>query len=134
MFLALSLVTLLTGQSNPERVSSANLLANLNVTAVDGSGQPVPDLRAEEFQILDNGKPQKIVWFHAISRKGLQAARTNEGQKAGSYSNRGIAVAPAIFILFDLFNADQAARGLSASEITHALERLNRRARCTSIF
>lgn len=119
LLLALPLTALLTGQSNPERVS----LVNLNVTAVDGSGQPVADLRAEDFQILDNGKPQKIVWFHAISRKGLEAARTDEGQKAGPHSNRGIAAPPAIFILFDLFNADQAARGLSANEITHALER-----------
>ena len=118
LFLALALATLLTGQSNPERAP----LINLNVTALDGSGQPVADLRAEDFQILDNGKPQKIIWFHALTRKGLQAARTNEGQKAGMYSNRGITAAPAIFILFDLFNADQAARGLSASEITHALE------------
>jgi hypothetical protein len=67
LLLALSLVTLLTGQSNPEHA----FLVNLNVTAVDGSGQPAADLRAEDFQILDNGKPQKIVWFHAISRKGL---------------------------------------------------------------
>lgn len=123
LLLALSLTTLLTGQSNPERASPVNLLVNLNVTAVDGSGQPVADLRPEDFQILDNGKPQKIVWFHAISRKGLQAARTDEQQKAPPYSNRGIAAPPAIFILFDLFNADQAARGLSANEITHALER-----------
>ena len=119
LLLALSLVALLTGQSNPEHVS----LVNLNVTAVDGSGQPVADLRAEDFQIFDNGKPQKIVWFHALSRKGLQAARTDEGQKAPPYSNRGVKTAPTIFILLDLFNADLAARGFGANEITRALER-----------
>jgi len=79
-------------------------LVNLNVIAVDRQGQPVPNLRAEDFQILDNGKPRDIAWFRPVSRKGLKA--------------------PATFILLDLFNADLAARGLSVNEITRALERL----------
>ena len=72
-FLALSLfiigAVLLIGQSNPESAP----LVNLNVTAVDGQGRPVPDLRAEDFQILDNSKPRKIVWFRALQRKRSQA-------------------------------------------------------------
>jgi VWFA-related protein len=101
--LSLSLVgaALLMGQSSPQSAP----LVNLNVTAVDSRGQPAADLRAEDFQILDNGKPRKIVWFRALQRKRSQAA-------------------PATFILFDLFNANFEARGLSANEITHALEKL----------
>jgi VWFA-related protein len=91
----------LTGQSNPNNAT----LVNLNVTAVDSSGQPVADLRAEDFQILDNGKPRGIVWFRPMQRKRAQPT-------------------PATFILFDLFNADFAARGLSANEITRAVEKL----------
>ena len=101
--LALAIIgtTLLTGQSNPDNAR----LVNLNVTAVDNQGRPVADLRAEDFQILDNGKPRKIAWFRALQRKRFQAA-------------------PATFILFDLFNANFEARGLGANEITRALEKL----------
>jgi VWFA-related protein len=101
--LSLSIIgaALLTGQSNPESAS----LVNLNVTAVDNSGRPVADLRVEDFQILDNGKPRNIVWFRGMQRKRSQPT-------------------PATFILLDLFNADFAARGLSANEITRAVEKL----------
>jgi VWFA-related protein len=77
-------------------------LINLNVTAVDNRGQPVPGLQADDFQILDNGKPRKIVMLRPVHRK----------------------VPPATFILLDLFNADLAARGLGANETVHALEKL----------
>lgn len=101
--LSLSLVgaALLTGQSNPDHAP----LVNLNVTAVDSQGRPVSDLRAEDFQILDNGKPRKIASFRALPGKRSQAA-------------------PATFILFDLFNANFEARGLGSNEITRALEKL----------
>jgi len=77
-------------------------LVNLNVTAVDSHGQPVPGLRAEDFQVLDNGKPRKIVMVRPVHRQKPSAT----------------------FILIDLFNADFAARGLSTNEIIHALEKL----------
>src|SRR5580700_2742230 len=77
-------------------------LVNLNVAAVDAGGQPVPGLRAEDFQVLDNGKPRKIVMLRPVHRND----------------------SPATFILLDLFNADLAARGLSANEIVHTLEKL----------
>jgi VWFA-related protein len=89
----------LAGQQNS---ASTPPLVNLNVAAVDSHGQPVPGLRAEDFQILDNGKPRKIVMVRPLHRKGP----------------------PATFILIDLFNADFAARGLSANEIVHTLEKL----------
>jgi VWFA-related protein len=77
-------------------------LVSLNVMAVDSRGQPVPGLRAEDFQVLDNGKPRKIEMLRPVHRKSPAAT----------------------FILFDLFNADFAARGLSANEIVHTLEKL----------
>ncbi len=95
---AIAAAALLAAPPPPETAPPVNL----NVTAVDSQGVPVADLRAEDFQVLDNGKPRKIVWARALPR-----TRT-----------------PATFILLDLLNADFAARGLSANEITHALERL----------
>jgi VWFA-related protein len=86
-------------KENPEGPSPVTL----NVTAIDSQGHPVTGLRAEDFQILDNGKPRKVVWLRALFHKGP---------------------APATFILIDLYNADLEARGLAANEVVHALERL----------
>jgi VWFA-related protein len=80
-------------------------LVNLNVTAVDSGGQPVTDLRTEDFQIFDNGKPRPIASFIVVPDRSRRTP------------------AP-VFILLDLFNADLAARGLSENEIVHALEPL----------
>jgi hypothetical protein len=45
------------------------------VMAVDSQGHPVSDLKAEDFQILDNGRPRDIVWFRPVSRKGSEGPR-----------------------------------------------------------
>src|SRR5580704_1294770 len=94
-------VTLLAGKQIPE---STTPLFDLNVTAVDGHGQPVTDLRTEDFQILDNGKPRKAAWLRPVSRRGLPAAT---------------------FILIDLYNEDLEARGLGENEVVRSLERLD---------
>ncbi|HYN09026.1 MAG TPA: VWA domain-containing protein [Vicinamibacterales bacterium] len=50
------------GQAQPAFRSSVNLIL-VDVTVRDGKGQPVRDLRASDFEILENGKPQTIVTF-----------------------------------------------------------------------
>jgi VWFA-related protein len=88
------------GAEAPEGSDAARIV-NLNVIALDSQGQPVAGLSAEDFQVLDNGKPRRVVWAHALGQKRPAAT----------------------FILFDLLNSDFAARGLSATEITRALEK-----------
>lgn len=38
---------------------------HLDLVVTNGAGVPVPGLGAQDFQLLDNGQPQKIVSFHA---------------------------------------------------------------------
>jgi VWFA-related protein len=92
---------LLVAKQIPENTPQ---LVNLNVTAVDSHGQQVTDLRAEDLQIVDNGKPRPTVWLRALSRKAPLPRAT--------------------FILLDLYNADLAARGLGDNEVAHTLEGL----------
>ncbi|MGO4880502.1 MAG: VWA domain-containing protein [Bryobacteraceae bacterium] len=40
------------------------VLMHLNPVALDASGQPVTDLTAADFKIVDNGKPETIYFFH----------------------------------------------------------------------
>src|SRR5579862_2212368 len=44
-------------------------LVQVSVIAQDKKGQPVADLRREEFQIFDNGSPQEIRVFLAETEK-----------------------------------------------------------------
>jgi VWFA-related protein len=63
--LALSL--LLLASSVPvgaqARFASRAELVVLSATAVDRKGRPVRDLRAEEFRVFEEGRPQKIRHF-----------------------------------------------------------------------
>src|SRR6185369_4070315 len=38
-------------------------LVVLDVVALDEKGQPIPDLKADDFTVLEDGKPQKISDF-----------------------------------------------------------------------
>jgi Ca-activated chloride channel homolog len=47
----------------PPRFGAEAQLVVVSATAVDGKGRPVRDLRPEEVQVLERGRPQKIVHF-----------------------------------------------------------------------
>ena len=76
-------------------------IISLNVAAFDGQGQPVQDLRAEDIQVVDNGKPLPVVWLRSLSAKTPEPRAT--------------------FILIDLLNDDFQSRGLTENEVTQAL-------------
>jgi Ca-activated chloride channel family protein len=49
---------------SPQFTSSVNLV-EVYASVVDGSGQPVRDLRPEDFEVLEDGEPQKVSAFTA---------------------------------------------------------------------
>jgi VWFA-related protein len=73
-------------------------LMRLNVLALDNKGQPVSDLNPADLQVVDQGQPQRIVYFH---RKAAAPAGQTE---AGVLSNRARRIPHATAILFDLMN------------------------------
>ena len=102
---------------------SGSRLVDLNVVAVDKHGQPITDLTADDFQISDSGKPQKISFFR---RNG---ETTGQGQdpapSANQFSNRAADRPPnAIVILFDLMNLGFGARGMAANQLVRNLSSL----------
>jgi hypothetical protein len=62
-----------------------NRLTKVNVVALDRQGQFVAGLRSADFQIQENGKARKIVFFRFT---GDTSAQPGGG---GAYSNRSIA-------------------------------------------
>jgi VWFA-related protein len=57
----------------PERkptFRSATALVEVDIIARDGSGRFVPGLTADHFEILEDGRPQKIEHFYLVSPRG----------------------------------------------------------------
>jgi VWFA-related protein len=96
-------------------------VVTLNVIARDQRDQPAGDLGIDDLQVTDQGKPQKIVFFHRNADNRQLAAPLGPHE----YSNRtGVTAPHAVVILFDLLNASFAYRGYGAEEIVHALQPL----------
>jgi VWFA-related protein len=79
-----------------------NARITLNVVAFDSHDQVVSDLASQDFQVSDQGKPQRIVSFH----------RNADPQ------------ATPVVILFDLLHDSLGNRGYGTKEIIQALEPL----------
>jgi VWFA-related protein len=60
--LVLAAPSFVVGQQAPTFRSGVNLIL-VDVTVRDGKGQPIRNLTANDFEILENGKPQAIVSF-----------------------------------------------------------------------
>src|SRR5687767_1287989 len=56
----------LLGQGQTPTFKSGTEIVSLFVTVADSGGRLVPDLTMEDFEILDNGKPQNIVYFENV--------------------------------------------------------------------
>jgi VWFA-related protein len=96
-------------------------LVKLNVSAMDGSGGRPGDLTEGDFQVFDNGKPQKIVSF----RKNDTKVQPLKPLAPHEFSNKTAAAVPnATLILFDLLNDRLGVKGYAWSEITKTLQGL----------
>jgi VWFA-related protein len=95
-------------------------LMDLNVVAMDDHGRLVTDLTADDFQISDAGKPQKISFFR---RNGESSGRNRaRASSRDEFSNRaGGGPRNATVILFDLLNLGYGARGFAEKEIVRNL-------------
>jgi VWFA-related protein len=80
-------------------------LVRLYPTAVDASGQPVTDLTADDFKIVDQTKPETILAFH---KPGHEPSASHDILE---FSNRTSGVTPQnTVILFDMINLVDADR------------------------
>src|SRR5271170_6770096 len=79
-------------------------LIRLSAAALDSGGEPVTDLKPDDFQITDQNKPQKIAFFRVSSSAPAQGAPLGPHE----YTNRPDKVlSHSTVILFDLLNQNQ---------------------------
>ncbi|HEX7777912.1 MAG TPA: VWA domain-containing protein, partial [Vicinamibacterales bacterium] len=61
---------------SPPQFRGGVTLVPVEVRVVDKTGAPVTDLTPADFDIKDNGRPQKVELFEAVSLEGSTAGRT----------------------------------------------------------
>ena len=62
----------------PERkptFRSATALVEVDIIARDQDGRFVPGLAAEDFEVLEDGRPQQIEHFYLVTRRGTGAVQ-----------------------------------------------------------
>src|SRR5436190_131430 len=56
---------------------------NIDVTVTDGGGKPVNDLAKEDFEILEDGRPQAITNFSLMQKRVAPSASTGQTAQRG---------------------------------------------------
>jgi len=94
-------------------------LVRLNVAAVDAQGKPVGDLTANDFHIVDDGKPETIALFRAGGFGPVTAANPSE------FSNRPSPPPHSTVVLFDCLNHMRAECVYAAKKLGTSLKQID---------
>jgi VWFA-related protein len=107
LVLILLVPLLLLSQDTP-RIRSTTRLVNVNVVVADRKGNPVEDLRKEDFAVFDNASPVQVSFFSVESHGAAGTAKLTELQlPADAVSNavqRGIGYGAVTAVLLDWVN------------------------------
>jgi VWFA-related protein len=108
-------------------IRSAARLVNVNVVVTDRKGRPVQGLNKDDFQIFDNGHPEKTAFFSTREDKTNGSYRV-PSLAPGEYSNdphrSGIGDQGVTVILFDTVNSAYLSQAYSLRRIRTFLRQL----------
>ena len=107
----------------PGIAQTESRLIDLDIVALDNHGQPVTDLTAGDFRVTDDGKPEKITYFHRNVAAGEPDLAPLPGKRELTNRERGGAN-NATVILLDLLNQGFETRGMAARRIVQELSHL----------
>ncbi len=113
--LTLVLAPVLAAQEAPPTYRAESQVVVLDVVARDGKGRPVPDLRADEVQIFEDGKACSIESFRLMRGLAVEPATPAAPADAAPASEaaREAPAAPAranlVVLLFDRLSVQNAA-------------------------
>ncbi|HLW97249.1 MAG TPA: VWA domain-containing protein [Candidatus Acidoferrales bacterium] len=115
------------GAQKPPIIRTTTRIINVSVVVTDREGQPVEGLTKDDFQILDNGHPEKVAFFSTVEERGasIGAARS---LAPGEYSNdahiAGTADKGTTIILFDTLHTHYLSQAYSLRGIRIFLRQL----------
>src|SRR4051794_22802531 len=99
----LAFVAALTAAPQPQPVFRSGVdLVRFDVRVTDGSGRPITDLRPEEVQVIEDGKPLPLLLFqHLQEPSGSYADAALRSVSAEVSSNRGAPRGHLYLLVFD---------------------------------
>ena len=71
----------------PPTVRATTRLVQIDAIVTDNKSQPVPDLKASDFTVLEDGKPQKIAFFFYQSSSQPASSEPPPPLQPGEYTN-----------------------------------------------
>src|SRR4051794_7711431 len=110
-------VQLTWGQWAAPLVSTTTRLVQIHVIATR-KGQPVTGLTQADFEVTDNGEPQKLAFFAAEA--GTPGAPPAPSAR-GTFTNRGAATGAVTIILFDALNNQFMDRAFARDQVLRYL-------------
>jgi VWFA-related protein len=116
----------LVGARQQDRPSfrSSTRLVELSVVVTDRDRNPVPGLTAGDFQIFDDGKPQKVEFFSIEGAGATTPATAAAARNPREFSNKVADAGGVTIILFDQLNTSIAASMKAKEDVARFLEQI----------
>src|ERR1017187_8410227 len=108
-------------------ITSSSRLVLVDVVVSNGNGDPVHDLKEQDFTVLEDGKPQTIVGFDEQRPDAkTRAVPAALNLPINVYTNYAVRTEPGALtvLLFDLLNTDRQDLVYAKNEMLHFLKEL----------
>ncbi len=113
------------GQKQPPLARVTTRFVQVNVVVLDKKGQPIPELTQDDFQVTEQGKPQKISAFSIESnQKSVGRAETLPEKTFSNMPSRAGATQNLTVILFDTLNTPFADQATAKRELINFLQQV----------
>ena len=112
-------------QAAPPVITTTTRLVQVSVIAKEKGGEPAAGLKAEDFRVMVDGRPQKISFFSAES---TSVTASSAALPPGTFTNileaRGQAINGITVVLLDLVNTRMADRMYARQQLIKYLEQI----------
>jgi VWFA-related protein len=112
------------GQQGRPAFRSNTRLIEVSVVVTNRDRDPVPGLTADDFQIFDNGKPQKAELFSIEAGTGAMPAPPPPTRPVREFSNDIADIGNVTIVLFDQLNTPDSDRMYARQHVVRFLEQI----------
>ncbi|HUR37756.1 MAG TPA: VWA domain-containing protein [Terriglobales bacterium] len=119
-------------------IRSFSRMVLVDVVARDGKGRPIEGLTANDFEILEDGQPQRIISFthDAVAATPTQSARSGTQMEPAEFvsNQQPEAKAPPSIVVLDLLNTPATDRQFAQQALIKYVKERMRRGETLAIF
>lgn len=97
-------------------------IVNVDVTVTDENGEPITGLRMDDFEVYEDGQPQKITNFYVIERSVIRRQAT-DGTNSQSSPAEGEQFRRKVFLVVDNNYIDKVQRDRALNKVEQFMEK-----------